>query len=125
MPMKRSALLPSGVERLRTLARPSPQRVASSRVPGDFQPEWRGNRKPAVPLSQPISPSPILAALTGMHRHTAIRWIAYARRVGDAGESVPWATTSCPSKGLAEAGSWAVLPGGGGAGVVVGRWAAR
>ncbi|MBV6700211.1 hypothetical protein KV557_24425 [Kitasatospora aureofaciens] len=25
-------------------------------------------------------PSPILADLTGMHRHTAIRWVAYARR---------------------------------------------
>ncbi|WP_250400088.1 hypothetical protein [Streptomyces cellostaticus] len=25
-------------------------------------------------------PSPILADLTGMHRHTAIRWVTYARR---------------------------------------------
>ena len=25
-------------------------------------------------------PSPILADLTGMHRHTAIRWVLYARR---------------------------------------------
>ncbi|MED7828436.1 hypothetical protein [Streptomyces chiangmaiensis] len=25
-------------------------------------------------------PSPILADLTGMHRDTAIRWVAYARR---------------------------------------------
>ncbi|MFE0190959.1 hypothetical protein [Streptomyces sp. NPDC058989] len=25
-------------------------------------------------------PSPILADVTGMHRHTALRWVAYARR---------------------------------------------
>jgi hypothetical protein len=25
-------------------------------------------------------PSPILADLTAMHRHTALRWVAYARR---------------------------------------------
>lgn len=25
-------------------------------------------------------PSPILADLTGMHRHTALRWVAYVRR---------------------------------------------
>ncbi|MEU9214368.1 hypothetical protein AB0D27_42470 [Streptomyces sp. NPDC048415] len=25
-------------------------------------------------------PSPILADLAGMHRHTALRWVAYARR---------------------------------------------
>ncbi|MCX4851756.1 hypothetical protein [Streptomyces sp. NBC_00893] len=25
-------------------------------------------------------PSPILADETGMHRHTALRWVAYARR---------------------------------------------
>ncbi|MFJ1730890.1 hypothetical protein [Streptomyces sp. NPDC088254] len=25
-------------------------------------------------------PSPILADVTGRHRHTALRWVAYARR---------------------------------------------
>lgn len=25
-------------------------------------------------------PSPILTDVTGMHRHTALRWVAYARR---------------------------------------------
>ncbi|MFG2440544.1 hypothetical protein [Streptomyces sp. NPDC048508] len=25
-------------------------------------------------------PNPILADVTGMHRHTALRWVAYARR---------------------------------------------
>lgn len=25
-------------------------------------------------------PSPILADVTGMHRHTALRWVAYAKR---------------------------------------------
>jgi hypothetical protein len=27
-------------------------------------------------------PSPILADVTGMHRHAALRWIAYAKRTG-------------------------------------------
>ncbi|MFD5540769.1 hypothetical protein ACFWIJ_23865 [Streptomyces sp. NPDC127079] len=32
-----------------------------------------------APLAADL-PSPILADLTGMHRHTAIRWVTYARR---------------------------------------------
>lgn len=33
-------------------------------------------------------PSPILADVTGMHRHTALHWVAYARR--------DWPSTSPP-----------------------------
>ncbi|KJS61983.1 hypothetical protein VM95_11605 [Streptomyces rubellomurinus] len=37
-----------------------------------------GGQPPGVPAAG--LPSPILADLTGMHRHTAIRWVTYVRR---------------------------------------------
>ncbi|MGW5851232.1 hypothetical protein ACWFQ8_25365 [Streptomyces sp. NPDC055254] len=36
------------------------------------------NAAPAAPAAD--LPSPILGDVTGMHRHTALRWVAYARR---------------------------------------------
>jgi hypothetical protein len=40
----------------------------------------RAARNAALAALAADLPSPILADLTGMHRHTAIRWVAYARR---------------------------------------------
>ncbi len=40
----------------------------------------RAARNSALAALAADLPSPILADLTGMHRHTAIRWVAYARR---------------------------------------------
>ncbi|MFD9574555.1 hypothetical protein ACFWBI_32630 [Streptomyces sp. NPDC059982] len=40
----------------------------------------RAARNSALAALATDLPSPILADLTGMHRHTAIRWVAYARR---------------------------------------------
>ncbi|MEV6058160.1 hypothetical protein [Streptomyces sp. NPDC052107] len=40
----------------------------------------RAARNSALAALAADLPSPILADLTGIHRHTAIRWVAYARR---------------------------------------------
>ncbi|MFD3538510.1 hypothetical protein ACFWUQ_03300 [Streptomyces sp. NPDC058662] len=40
----------------------------------------RAARNSALAALAADLPSPILADLTGMHRHTVIRWVAYARR---------------------------------------------
>ncbi|RPK59099.1 hypothetical protein EES42_36420 [Streptomyces sp. ADI95-17] len=46
----------------------------------DPVPPVRAARNSALAALAADLPSPILADLTGMHRHTAIRWVAYARR---------------------------------------------
>jgi hypothetical protein len=40
----------------------------------------RSARNSALAALAADLPSPILADVTGMHRHTALRWVAYARR---------------------------------------------
>ncbi|MEV8455571.1 hypothetical protein AB0467_28215 [Streptomyces sp. NPDC052095] len=40
----------------------------------------RAARNSALAALAADLPSPILADLTGMHRHTSIRWVTYARR---------------------------------------------
>ncbi|MFH0179144.1 hypothetical protein ACIA6D_42595 [Streptomyces cacaoi] len=48
--------------------------------PGRHDIPVRTARNAAPAALAAVLPSPILADVTGMHRHTALRWVAYARR---------------------------------------------
>ncbi|MFD7259146.1 hypothetical protein [Streptomyces sp. NPDC059874] len=68
-------LLPPRLAKLlRRLAEQLTQRLGRHGIP------VRTARNAALAALAADLPSPTLADVTGMHRHTALRWVAYARR---------------------------------------------